>query len=359
MIPRTCSAWQSPAWQTELADAVRDPLELLRLLDLPREMPAGMHGAHAQFPLRVPRAYIARMRKGDPNDPLLRQVLPLGTELDAMPGFSDDPVGDLAATAAPGLLHKYHGRALLVTTGACAVHCRYCFRRHYPYSDGAATAGRLDTALAHLTHDTGISEVILSGGDPLALSDQRLAPLARQLDAIAHLKRLRIHTRLPIVLPARVDDALLEWLSHTRLRPVVVVHVNHPNEIDAAVEHALKRLAEAGAVLLNQAVLLRDVNDDADTLVKLSETLFDAGVMPYYVHLLDRVKGAAHFEVDEQTAHELHAALWRRLPGYLVPRLVREEPGAPGKMPLSSSPSLLDPCIEAGAASPHCTDAHK
>lgn len=334
MIPRTCGAWQTPVWQAELADAVRDPVELLQLLGLPQEMLPGMRPAHGQFPLRVPRAFIARMRKGDPHDPLLRQVLPLGVELNAAPGFLDDPVGDLAAMAAPGLLHKYHGRALLVTTGACAIHCRYCFRRHYPYSDGTAAAERLDAALAHLSHDTGINEVILSGGDPLSLSDQRLAPLVQQLDTIPHLKRLRIHTRLPIVLPARVDDALLEWLSHTRLRPVVVVHVNHPNEIDPAVRHALQRLAEAGATLLNQAVLLRGVNDNVDILTGLCEMLFEAGVMPYYVHLLDKVRGAAHFEVDERTARELHAALWRRLPGYLVPRLVREEPGAPGKIPL-------------------------
>ncbi len=334
MIPRTCSAWQTPVWQTELAEAVRDPAELLQLLGLPQEILPGMRAAHRQFPLRIPRAYIARMCKGDPHDPLLRQVLPLGMELDAMPGFLDDPVGDLAAMAAPGLLHKYHGRALLVTTGACAVHCRYCFRRHYPYSDGTAAAERLDAALMHLAHDASINEVILSGGDPLSLSDQRLAPLVQQLDTIAHLKRLRIHTRLPIVLPARVDDALLGWLSRTRLRPVVVVHVNHPNEIDAAVRHALQRLAEAGTTLLNQAVLLRGVNDDASVLAELSEMLFDAGVMPYYVHLLDRVRGAAHFEVDEQTAHAIQAALWRRLPGYLVPRLVREEPGASGKIPL-------------------------
>ncbi len=335
MIPRTDDGRQTSAWQRELAEAVRDPVELLQLLGLPRELLAGAHAAHGQFPLRVPRSYVDRMGKGDPRDPLLRQVLPLGEELLAVAGFGDDPVGDLAAVAVPGLLHKYHGRALLVATGACAVHCRYCFRRHYPYSEGAATPQRLDDALAHLARDDSISEVILSGGDPLALTDERLALLAERLDAIAHLRRLRIHTRLPVVLPARVDDHLLNWLARTRLKRVVVIHANHPNEIDDSVRLALRRLAECGTTLLNQSVLLRGVNDDSEVLARLSEALFDAGVMPYYVHLLDKVRGAAHFEVDARSAQRIHESLWKRLPGYLVPRFVREEPGAPGKIPLS------------------------
>lgn len=335
MIPRTGDGRQTSAWQRELAEAVRDPAELLQLLGLPQELLGGAQAARGQFPLRVPRPYVARMGKGDPHDPLLRQVLPLGEELLAAAGFDDDPVGDLAAVAVPGLLHKYHGRALLVATGACAVHCRYCFRRHYPYSEGTATPQRLDDALEYLACDRSISEVILSGGDPLALTDERLAHLAERLDAIPHLRRLRIHTRLPVVLPARVNDHLLDWLARTRLQRVVVIHANHPNEIDASVRHALCRLAECDTTLLNQSVLLRGVNDDPEVLARLSEALFEAGVLPYYVHLLDRVRGAAHFEVDAQSAQRIHEALWKRLPGYLVPRFVREEPGAPGKIPLS------------------------
>lgn len=334
MIPRTGGGWQTPAWQADLADAVRDPAELLHLLGLPGDLLTGAQAAHAQFPLRVPHAYVARMRQGDPRDPLLRQVLPLGDELSVAPDFLDDPVGDLAATAAPGLLHKYRGRVLLIATGACAIHCRYCFRRHYPYADGTATPGHLDAALEFIAGDRSISEVILSGGDPLALSDQRLAQLAERLDAIGHLRRLRIHTRLPVVLPTRVDDALLAWLTRMRLKPVVVIHANHPHEIDDAVRAALGRLSAHGITLLNQTVLLRGVNDDPGILARLSEALFDAGVMPYYLHLLDKVRGAAHFEVDEKTARQIHEELWQRLPGYLVPRLVREEPGAPGKTPL-------------------------
>jgi L-lysine 2,3-aminomutase len=334
MIARRPPSGQGPLWRDELARAVRDPAELLRLLDLPQELLAPAQRAAADFPLRVPRPFLARMRRGDPQDPLLRQVLPLGAEARTVGGFVDDPVGDRAALRAQGLLHKYRGRALLVATGACAVHCRYCFRRHFPYSEASATSPRWDPALEYLSGDASVEEVILSGGDPLALSDERLAELAARLAAIPHLRRLRVHTRLPVVLPQRVEDALLDWLTGSRLRPVVVIHTNHAQEIDEAVRAALRRLSTAGVTLLNQAVLLRGVNDTPQALAALSEALFAAGVLPYYLHQLDRVHGAAHFEVDERRACALHEALAARLPGYLVPRLVREVPGAPGKTPL-------------------------
>ena len=318
-------------WQAALAQAVTDPAELLSLLDLdPALLPAARAAADA-FPLRVPRGYLARMRRRDAADPLLRQVLPLESELHEVVGFGDDPVGDRQAMAAPGVLHKYAGRVLLTATGACAIHCRYCFRRHYPYAQANAAADNWRGALAHIAADASVEEVILSGGDPLTLGDRRLAEFAHAAAAIPHVTRLRIHTRLPVVLPERVDAGLLAWLGATRLKPVVVVHANHANEIDAAVRAALAALAGAGAVLLNQSVLLRGVNDSADALARLSTTLFAAGVLPYYLHLLDRVHGAAHFEVDEIRAQTLLAQVSARLPGYLVPRLVREEAGAPAK----------------------------
>ena len=321
-------------WQTEMAEAVRDPRELLALLQLDPAWLEPAKRAAALFPLRVPHAFLARIAKGDPADPLLRQVLPLGAELDEVPGYSRDPVGDMPSLAARGLLHKYRGRVLLITTGACGVHCRYCFRRHFPYSDETARAEEWREALDYLRGDTSINEVILSGGDPLSLSDERLAALVQSLEGIPHIRRLRIHTRQPVVLPSRVDEGLVGWLESCRLQKVVVLHVNHAREIDAAVREACTRLRGTGATLLNQTVLLRGVNDSAKALSDLSEALFEAGVLPYYLNLLDPVAGAAHFDVPEAEALTLMTELRGVLPGYLVPRLVREVPGAPSKMPV-------------------------
>jgi EF-P beta-lysylation protein EpmB len=331
MIPETSAIRQTPAWQQELARAISDPAELLAALHLdPAWLPAAQAAARL-FPLRVPRGFVARMRRGDPRDPLLRQVLPLAEEHLAAPGFSTDPVGDLAAMASPGVLHKYQGRVLLTATGACAVHCRYCFRRHFPYTESSAGTDHWQAALDYLAQEPSLREVILSGGDPLTLSERRLAEFIRAAAGIAHLERLRIHTRLPVVLPERITPELVRTLSSTRLSTVVVIHANHANEIDDAVIDALAPMRAAGVTLLNQSVLLRDVNDSAGALVALSETLFAAGVLPYYLHLLDRVQGAAHFEVPEDEARALMQQLTSRLPGYLVPRLVREIAGAPAK----------------------------
>jgi len=320
------------AWQDEYARAITEPAELLAVLELPQSLLPDARAADQAFALRVPRGYIARMRKGDPHDPLLRQVLPIGAELKQTPGFFHDPVGDAAAMAVPGLLHKYQGRVLLLTTGACAVHCRYCFRRHFAYDSASPSMGREAAALAYIAADESITEVILSGGDPLSLHDRRLEELIQRLANIPHLRRLRIHTRLPIVIPARVTGALLEALTATRLLPVLVVHANHAQEIDGSVHRAMHALKERGVTLLNQSVLLRGVNDSCEALVQLSERVFEAGIMPYYLHLLDRVQGAAHFEVPEAVGHRLATELRRRLPGYLVPRLVREQQGAPSKL---------------------------
>lgn len=316
-----------PDWKRLWRDAVRDPAELLALLGLDGRVPGLSAGAAAQFPLRVPRGFVARMHPGDPHDPLLRQVLPLDDELRPMPGFGLDAVGDGAAKAATGVIHKYRGRALLIATGSCAVHCRYCFRRHFPYADETAAAGQWREAVAAIRADASLDEVILSGGDPLSLSTAKLAELTAQLAGIAHVRRLRIHTRLPVVLPERVDAEFDAWVRALPWPVAVVIHANHAQEFDADVDAALARLRAAGVTVLNQAVLLRGVNDSVDALAALCERGYAAGALPYYLHQLDRVQGAAHFEVSDDEARALHRALIDRLPGYLVPKLVREVQG--------------------------------
>lgn len=326
-------------WQQLWRDAVRDPRELLAMLGLDDVAGtfgsgAGGDAAASQFPLRVPRGFVARMAHADPHDPLLRQVLPLDEEMRPVPGFSLDAVGDGSAKAADGVIRKYRGRALLVATGSCAVHCRYCFRRHFPYAQETAAAAGWRGAVELIRADTSINEVILSGGDPWSLATAKLVELTDALASIPHLKRLRIHTRLPVVLPERVDPPLLDWLGALPWPVTVVLHANHAAEFDAGVDAALADLRARGVTLLNQAVLLRGVNDSVQALTDLSERAYEAGVLPYYLHQLDRVQGAAHFEVSDAEARRLHAAMAERLSGYLVPRLVREIPGDSGKRPL-------------------------
>ena len=329
------AALPAPArWQRLWREAVRDPRELLALLGLDAAAAGLSEAAAAQFPLRVPRGFVARMRHGDLHDPRLRQVLPVDAEERIVPGFSLDAVGDGAARKAEGVIQKYRGRALLVATGSCAVNCRYCFRRHFPYDEETAARDGWSGAVAAIAADPGIDEVILSGGDPLSLATPKLAELTARLAAIPHIRRLRIHSRLPIVLPERVDEPLLQWLAALPWPLAFVVHANHANEFDPAVDAALARLRGAGVQLLNQAVLLRGVNDSVEALADLSERSFAAGVLPYYLHQLDRVQGVAHFEVSDERARALHAALAARLSGYLVPRLVREVQGDTGKRPL-------------------------
>jgi EF-P beta-lysylation protein EpmB len=327
-LSRSVSDWRE-LWR----DAITDPLELLQAVGL-GERTDLLPPDDAGFALRVPRGFVGRMRRGDPFDPLLLQVLPQRAEHDQADGYTIDAVGDLAAKAGHGVLHKYDGRALLIASGSCAVNCRYCFRRHFPYGEEIAAASHWREALAQLRADPSIREVILSGGDPLALATHKLEELTRGLAELPQVIRLRIHTRLPVVLPERIDDAFVAWLAQLPLQKVVVLHANHANELDAGVDAACARLREAGASLLNQSVLLRGVNDDADTLADLSERLFAAGVLPYYLHQLDRVQGTAHFEVSDDTALQLQQALRPRLPGYLVPRLVREVAGDAAKRPL-------------------------
>lgn len=319
---------------TNAASAITNIAELLDAAGLAADDVDSLDGADAGFPLRVPRGYASRFRQDDPDDPLLRQVLPLAQEALVREGDSTDPVGDLDSMRSPGLLQKYHGRALLVATGACAIHCRYCFRREFPYGDAGLTPRRVDEALRLVAEDKSISEVILSGGDPLSLSDERLNGLLLRIGRIDHVRRVRIHTRHPVALPTRVDTGLCEVLDSVRQPLAIVIHCNHANEIDRHVGDALSRLVECSTGLLNQSVLLRGVNDSAAVLAELSECLFDHGVLPYYLHQLDRVAGAAHFAVTDDEAIRIIEEMRRRLPGYLVPRLVRELPGAAAKQNL-------------------------
>lgn len=320
---------EPPHWQAELSSGFRNPAELLAALGLKADDCGLATDGASGFPLRVPRGFVARMRHGDPGDPLLLQVLPVQREAVPAAGYSADPVGDLASTRAPGLLQKYAGRALLISTGACAIHCRYCFRREFPYSDHGA--GQLAPALEAIAADHSLSEVLLSGGDPLVLGESRLENLVESLDAIPHIERIRIHSRVPVVLPERIDDRLLDLLGRLRAAVVFVIHANHASEIDSSVIDALTRLATVTGPLLNQSVLLRGINDSPDALVNLSRALFEGGVLPYYLHQLDPVSGSQHFAVSDEEALALMTEVMQRLPGYLVPKLVRETAGSAAK----------------------------
>jgi len=321
-------------WQQELANAIRDPDMLIDRLGLPDALREGARRAAGLFPLFVTESFLGRMQPGDPGDPLLLQVLPLGVESASPPGFTADPLEETSAHRAPGLLQKYAGRALMISTGACAIHCRYCFRRSFPYGDEPRRLDDWDPAFERLSADPSIHEVILSGGDPLMLSDARLAEIIERLDQIEHLDRVRIHTRLPIVLPSRVTERLLELLRSSRMTPIVVVHANHPAEIVGDCRDALRLLVTSGPTVLNQTVLLAGINDDDEALAELSLRLINVGVIPYYLHQLDRVSGTAHFEVPEERGVALIEELRTRVPGYAVPQYVREVPGAPNKVPL-------------------------
>lgn len=333
MIIETGVKPQRTLWQRELSQAFTDPVELLAFLALSNTELVQQMLQQPSFKMLVPRGYASKMQPGNPHDPLLRQVFPLLVEQQIVPGFCHDPVGDKMAEKVTGLLHKYQGRGLLITTGACAIHCRYCFRQHYTYSRHIFT--QLPKIIATLQQETGIDEVILSGGDPLLLADEQLAQLLGHLAQLSHIQRIRIHTRLPVVLPNRISNELLNILTATRLPIVMVIHANHPNELDDTTATVLQQLAQAGVTLLNQTVLLRGVNDAAATLKLLSERLFACRVLPYYLHLLDRVQGAAHFEVEEVEAVQLLTQLRVELPGYLVPKLVREVAGMPYKQPIN------------------------
>jgi EF-P beta-lysylation protein EpmB len=322
------------SWQSQLAQAITDPLQLLQILGIDPALFPQCTQAHQSFQLKVPHSYLAKIQPGDPTDPLLIQVMANAIELAHAAGFTHDPVGDLNAVRTPGLLHKYTGRVLLITTSAYAIHCRYCFRRHFPYEAQQPARQHWQAALNYIRTHQNITEVILSGGDPLSLSDQKLAELITELNAIPHLKRLRIHSRIPVVLPARITQDFIKVLAQSRLQTCMVIHANHAHELGEPEQHVLALLKQAGIMLLNQSVLLKDVNNSAATLIALSERLNECGVLPYYLHLLDAVAGAQHFDVHEAEAVAIMNQVRSSLPGYLVPRLVRESAGENSKTPV-------------------------
>lgn len=328
----------SPAptnWQQALADGFQDLAQLCEYLQLDPSSECYPDALKNRFPLRVPRSFAACMEKGNPHDPLLRQVLPDPAELRDFPGYTTDPVGDLQAHAAPGVIHKYHGRALLISTGACAVHCRYCFRRNFPYADVQLSKSQLSNTLDYVRAHPDIQEIILSGGDPLLLNDARLSELLTALQGISHVQRIRIHSRIPVVLPERITPELIALLRAPRQRIVMVLHANHAKELSADVAQACQALGDAGITLLNQTVLLKQVNDSPSVLRELSERLFELRVMPYYLHVLDKASGTGHFEVSKADAVAIYHQLQSQLPGYLVPKLVTEQAGAAYKLPVS------------------------
>jgi len=315
----------------ELSQSVTTIDELLGSLNLNAAQLSTSQQAIADFALRVPRPFISRMQANNPSDPLLLQVLPVKAELSSAAGYSDDPLDEVSHNPIAGIVHKYANRLLLVVSPACAINCRYCFRRHFPYQENRQNKEQWQNALDYIRSATEINEVIYSGGDPLAANDHFLAWLTEQIADIKHIKRLRIHTRLPVVIPSRIDQSFLSWATATRLKPIVVLHINHANEIDNEVIQSIKRLQACGIKVLNQSVLLRGINDSADCLAELSEKLFDCDVMPYYLHLFDPVAGASHFDIEERRAKKIYADLQAILPGFLVPKLVREIPNKPSK----------------------------
>jgi EF-P beta-lysylation protein EpmB len=322
-------------WQQLLDEAIRDPNELLQLLQLDPTQLDSTHFNPRHFPLRVPKGFIRKMHKGDWNDPLLKQILPLQAENNVTDGFHLDPVGDQYAVSNKGILKKYHGRALIITTGACAIHCRYCFRQNFPYSEHKINRNAWADVITDLETDSSISEVILSGGDPLSLSDKRLSSLCFQLAKIPHINTIRFHTRLPLVLPERIDHHFLEWFQQLDSQKIIVIHANHANEFCKKTSTVLEHLHQMGTILLNQSVLLKGINDNLESLTNLSNTLIANKVIPYYLHLLDKAQGTAHFDTYEANAIELMDQLRKTLPGYSVPKLVREVSGKRSKTPIN------------------------
>jgi len=321
---------QTKTWQQDLADGFSNIEEICHYLNI-SQLAKELITTPSTFPLRVPREFVDRMEKGNLNDPLLKQILPIKDELRTASDFINDPVGDLDSMTETGVIHKYHGRVLLITTGSCAINCRYCFRRNFPYNNFQLSTKKYSNAIRYIQNQQDISEVILSGGDPLLLNDQKIIELIQQIESIPHIKRIRIHSRLPIVLPSRITTDFCNKLSLIKKDLILVVHSNHSNELNTQVKRACKKLKKANITLLNQAVLLKGINDNVEQLHALHEKLFSFNIMPYYLHLLDKAAGTVHFEVSEEIAIGLMNQLKKVLPGYLVPKLVREQAGASNK----------------------------
>lgn len=319
------------SWQQHLSEAITDLPQLLALLDLPSTLSNHCESPQAAFKLLVPRPFLQRIEKGNPNDPLLLQVLPQALESKAVDGYVKDPLAEAIHSPQKAIIHKYKHRILVITTGACAVNCRYCFRRHFPYGDNQLAQSEWESVLTYLRENPHINEVILSGGDPLMMKDTILSQRIAALETLPQLKRLRIHSRLPVVIPQRINNTLLQWVQHSRLDIIFVFHMNHGNEIDEQVIEAAQKLRAVGVTLLNQGVILRGINDTVESQVLLSEQLFRAGILPYYMFTFDPVEGAAHFDVSIDKAQHLMGQVAAILPGYLVPKLAKEIPGETAK----------------------------
>jgi EF-P beta-lysylation protein EpmB len=318
-------------WKAELSHCVSSIDDLLNQLGLNANNLSATEQAAIDFPIKVPQPFVQLMEYGNPNDPLLKQVLPISSELAIDSNFSIDPVDESNYNPVPGIVHKYHNRVLMIISPNCAINCRYCFRRHFPYDENRQSKQQWLEALDYLKTKPEINEVIYSGGDPLAANDNFLRWLTAEIESISHIKRLRIHSRLPVVIPARIDEPLINWLGHTRLKPTFVLHINHANEISTELSQGVDRLKQAGISVLNQSVLLKGINDSSDQLIALSEKLFDAGIMPYYLHMLDPVQGASHFDVSKKHAVEIFHQIQSELPGFLTPKLVQERAGETSK----------------------------
>lgn len=334
MIPRTATLLHKNDWKSALRNTINTPQQLAQAISLSQEAYKGLMHATELFPLKIPISVLSRIQENHLDDPVLRQYLPTEKEMQEHPDYQIDPVGDLNASPLPGIIHKYQSRALIITSQVCAVHCRYCFRRHFPYQDMQLTSKHQEKIIAYLRENPALNEIILSGGDPLSLDDEKLYELIQALESVSHIKTLRIHSRLPIVIPSRVTDRLLDILKNSRFKTVMVLHCNHANEIDEDVESACLKLKQHTDALLNQSVLLRSINDSADVLAELSYRLFDCGVIPYYLHLFDKVQNAAHFDISAKQATIIVDNLRKKLPGYLVPKLVTEIAGEPCKTPV-------------------------
>lgn len=332
MIQQKTSPWQTLDWQKCLQDTLTTPESVAQALDLSEDILSSMMGGHSLFPIKIPRTLLNRIERGNPDDPVLRQFLPLSAELETKAGYSTDPLAEKRANPAPGLLHKFTHRVLLTVTQHCAVHCRYCFRRHFNYAANTPSRQDWQEAFDYIAQDTQIEEVILSGGDPLSLPDAYLSHFIERMASIPHVQTLRIHTRVPVMIPQRITESLLDTLTHHRLHTVMVLHCNHANELNDDVQLACELMKSRGIVLLNQAVLLRGINDTLEAQVALNQNLFNIGVLPYYLHAFDPIQGAHHYDVPDHEAIALMRVLRDRLPGYCVPRLVRELAGAGSKV---------------------------
>ncbi|OOF70842.1 EF-P beta-lysylation protein EpmB [Rodentibacter caecimuris] len=330
ILPQNSLIREEQNWLDILKNSISDPILLLKTLNLSVTQFSQDIDARRLFPLRVPQPFIEKMEKGNPQDPLFLQVMTLSQEFIEAPGFSLDPLQE-QKNDVPNLLHKYHNRLLLMVKGGCAINCRYCFRRHFPYSQNPGNKANWQQALNYISMHQEIEEVIFSGGDPLMAKDHELTWLIKQLENIPHLQRLRIHTRLPIVIPQRITQAFCELLEQSRLQCILVTHINHPNEIDECLARAIYKLRHIGVTLLNQSVLLKKINDDPCVLKILSDRLFSIGILPYYLHLLDKVQGASHFYISDEQALQIYKNLQSLTSGYLVPKLAREIAGEPNK----------------------------